>query len=199
MLHPTFFISPILFMSVRLFTHPPILFGPPTPASPLVRATNSPQVQGLLLPLMSDKAKIISSATYDFGAVDLSLYIPWLVLYSLGALGGLSTQHFSSYGVAIPLRSSSHSSSSPPPRVSELSLMVSFEHPHLHWSLASKTLQGTSTPGSCQQAPQVNSNSVFGVCRQEGFHSGVVPRWLFLQNLFHFLSLSSLWTGTFLG
>jgi hypothetical protein len=47
----------------------------------------------------------------------------------------------------------------------ELSLMVGSKHPHLHWPVA----QGTTIPGSCQQAPLDNSNSVGVVwCLQTG-------------------------------
>jgi hypothetical protein len=40
--------------------------------------------------------------------------------------------------------------SSPPPG-SQLSLMAGSKHPHLHWSGAGRTSQGTATPGSYQQ------------------------------------------------
>jgi hypothetical protein len=38
----------------------------------------------------------------------------------------------------------------------------------------------------------------FSVCRQDGSPGGAVPEWPFLKSLLHFLSLSFLWTGTFL-
>ena len=60
-------------------------------------------------------------------------------------------------------------------------------HPHLPWSVPGSTCQGTATPGSCQQASLGNGNSFrFGVCRHDGSPGGAVPRWPFLQSLFHF-------------
>jgi hypothetical protein len=50
--------------------------------------------------------------------------------------------------------------------VSELSLKVGPKHPHLHWSGADRTSQGTAIPGSCQQAPLSNSISVWVWCLQ---------------------------------
>ena len=67
--------------------------------------------------------------------------------------------------VAISLYSSSPSTNSPS-RFPELSLMGGSKHPHLHWSVAGWTSQGTGIVGSCQQVRLDHSNSVgVGVCR----------------------------------
>ena len=58
-------------------------------------------------------------------------------------------------------------------RVPEFSLMLGSKHPHLYWSLAGKTSQGTDTPGSYQQEPLVNSYSAEVWCLQTGW----IPRW----------------------
>jgi hypothetical protein len=43
------------------------------------------------------------------------------------------------------------------------------------WSVIGRTSQGTATPGSCQQLPLDNSNSVgVGVCKQDGSPCGLV-------------------------
>jgi len=90
---------------------------------------------------------------------------PWIHVYSLngglvlGALGGLVSWYCSSYGVAIPFSSLSPSPSSSL-GVPRLSLVVGCEHPHLYWSGASRTSQGTAIPGSCQQELLDISNSV---------------------------------------
>ena len=63
------------------------------------------------------------------------------------------------------------------------------KHPHLHWSVAGQTSQGTTTPASCQQEPLAHGNSVrFGVYRQDGSPGRAVPGWPFLQSLFHFFA-----------
>ena len=79
-------------------------------------------------------------------------------------LGGLASLYYF-YGVAIHLHSSRPSASSLNV-VSELSLKVGPKHPHLHWSGADRTSQGTAIPGSCQQAPLSNSISVWVWCLQ---------------------------------
>jgi hypothetical protein len=58
-----------------------------------------------------------------------------------------------------------------PPPDSPTSL--SCEHPHLHWSGAGRTSQGTVILRSCQQAPLDNSNSVKVWCLQTGW----IPMW----------------------
>jgi hypothetical protein len=81
----------------------------------------------------------------------------------------------SSYGVTIPLSSSSPSPSSPI-RIPELSLMVGSKHLHLHWSVAGWTFQVASITGSYLQVPLGTSNSVwFVVCRQDGSPCGAFP------------------------
>jgi hypothetical protein len=125
------------------------------------------------------------------------MYSPWLVVQSLGALGGLATWHCFSYGVAIPFCPFSPSASSPI-RVLTPSLMVGSTHPHLHWSVTGRTSQGIATPGSCQQVPFGNSVGL-GVCRHDGSLGSAVLRWPFLQSLLHLLSLFFLWRRTFLG
>ena len=133
-----------------------------SPASPYSGASNLHRTKGLPFHWLQTRP---SSATYVPGAMDPSLYTPWLVVKSLGALGGPANWR-SLYGVSIPC--SSRSSARFPTRVPELSLMVGFKHPHLHWSVAGQTSQRVATPGSCQQAPLGNDNSVgFGVCRQD--------------------------------
>jgi hypothetical protein len=94
------------------------------------------------------------------------LYTPWLMMQSLGTLGGPAS--WRSYGIVIPLSSSNPSAISPT-RDPELSLMVGSKHSHLHLSVAGWTSQGAATPGSSQQVPICKGNSAFGVCRQDGF------------------------------
>jgi hypothetical protein len=69
--------------------------------------------------------------------------------------------------------------------------MVGFKHPHLHWSFAGWTFQGTTTLDSCHQAPLDHSNNVdFGVCRHDGPLGGAGSHWPFLQSLLHFFFFS---------
>ncbi|EDL41692.1 mCG148474 [Mus musculus] len=60
-----------------------------------------------------------------------------------------------------------------PLRFKNRSLMVGCEHPHLYWSGAGRTSQGTAITGSCQQALLGISNSVWVWC----LHVGWIPRW----------------------
>jgi hypothetical protein len=133
---------------------------------------------------------------WNHGSLPVHSLIGILVPGSTGWFGLLML--FFQWGCNPPLCSSSSSDSSPT-GVSKLSLMVSSKKPHLHWSVAGRASQGTAIPGSSQQAPLGNSKSVgFGVCRQDGSLGGAVtdgPSF----SLFHFLSLSFFWTGTFLG
>jgi hypothetical protein len=77
------------------------------------------------------------------------------------------------------------SSATSPTRFPEFSLIVGSKHLHLPWSVAGQTSQGTTTLGSCPQAPLDHSNNVgFGVCRRDIPAGGAVPT--FLQSLFHF-------------
>jgi hypothetical protein len=76
-----------------------------------------------------------SSATYESGAMDPCRYTPWLVVYSLGELGGQVSLCCSSNGLTTPLCSPSPSASSRS-RFPELSLMVDSKHPHLHWPVS---------------------------------------------------------------
>jgi hypothetical protein len=80
-------------------------------------------------------------------------------------------------GLQFPLCSSSPSASTST-MFPELSLMVGSKHPHLHWSVSGQTYPGTTTLGSCPQAPLDPSNSAgFGVCRHDVSPSGAVPGW----------------------
>jgi hypothetical protein len=57
----------------------------------------------------------------------------------------------------------------PPTGVPELSLIIGSKHSHLLSLVASRTSQGTATPGSCQQAPLGNNNSIRVWCLQTGW------------------------------
>jgi hypothetical protein len=67
--------------------------------------------------------------------------------------------------------------------------MVGCEHPHLHWSGAGRTSQGTATPGSCQQAPW-QPQQCQGLVSADGMDPwggvGGIPGWPFFQSLLHF-------------
>jgi hypothetical protein len=95
------------------------------------------------------------------------MYTPWLVPRSSGWSGQLT-----SYGVTIPLFSSSPSSSSPT-RLFELSLMIGSKHSHLHWSCAGRNSQGRAAPVSCQQVSLGNSRSFRVWCLLTGW----IPKW----------------------
>jgi hypothetical protein len=123
---------------------------------PLIWGIKPPLNQRPPLPLCQARP---SSATYVYGAMDPSRYIPWLVVYSLRVLGGQASLCCSSSGVAVPLCFSSPSANSPT-RFHELSLMVGCKHPHLHWSVAGQTSPGTATLHSFPQVPLDHSNSV---------------------------------------
>ena len=112
--------------------------------------------------------------------MDLSLYTPWFVVQSLGALGSLASQHCSSYGVAIPLHSSS-SSPSYPLKVPKLSLMASASTLFRCW----QNLPGNSHTRVLSTRP-LGNNSVFGVCRQDVSPGGAIPRWPFFSLCFIF-------------
>jgi hypothetical protein len=78
--------------------------------------------------------------------------------------------------------------------------MFCYKHPHLYWSVSGRNSKGILTLGSCQQVPLDNSNTVRVWCLQ----TGCIPRrsshWMALLSVCApFLSLSFLWTGTFLG
>jgi hypothetical protein len=62
--------------------------------------------------------------------------------------------------------------------VPKLSLIVGSRHPYLHWSVASRTSQGTAIPCSCQQVPLDNSTSVGVWCQQTGWISRWVSPWM---------------------
>ena len=68
--------------------------------------------------------------------------------------------------------------------------MVGSKDLHLNSSFAGQTSQGTTTLGSCQQAPldQGNSGGV-GVCKHDASTGGVFPSCPFLQSLFHVFPL----------
>ena len=59
--------------------YPPTHSCPNAPASPLLWGIKPPQDQRLPLPLMSDKAILCYICIWS-GAMDPSLYIPWLVV-----------------------------------------------------------------------------------------------------------------------
>jgi hypothetical protein len=103
------------------------------------------------------------------------MYTLWLVFWSLGAMGLLVGSYcYSSYGAANPL-----SSFSPSPNSSIgiplLNPMVDCEHPHLFWSGTDRAFQGTSIPGSCQEALLgISIVSGFGGCIWDGSLGGAV-------------------------
>ena len=115
----------------------------------------SPQYQGLLLPLMSDKAILCYLCIWSHGSLPVHFLVSAQVL---GALGGPASQHCSYYGVAVPLCSSSPSPSFLS-RVPKLSLMVGCEQLHLHWSGADRTSQGDSHTRFLSEVPLSNCNS----------------------------------------
>jgi len=91
--------------------------------------------------------------------------------------------------VVLPMGLQSSPSTSSPTRLPELTPMVGSKHPHLHWSVAGQTLQGTTTPGSCHYVLDHGNSVRFGVCRQDGSLGGAVPGWPFLQPLLHLFYL----------
>jgi hypothetical protein len=65
-----------------------------------------------------------------------------------------------------------------------LSPRVGFKHQHLYWSGTGRASQGTTVPGSCQQALPGISNNVWVWCLQMGW----VPRWGSLWMVFPSIS-----------
>ena len=93
-----------------------------------------------------------SSATYAAIAMDTFMCTPWLVVQSLGALGGLAYGHCCFlYGVANPLSSFSSFSNSSIGNPT-LSPMIGCEHPPLYLSGSSRSSQEIAISGSYQQA-----------------------------------------------
>ena len=139
-----------------------------------------------------------SSATCLSGAMAPSMHTLWLVALSLGALGDPVSWYCSFRGVAVPF-----SSFSPSPSPS---IVV----PGLRWLTVSICIcigqmlveplrkQPYQTPVSKHFLVSAIVSG-FGVCRWDGSLGGTVSEWPFLQSLFYFLSLSFIWTGTFLG
>ena len=128
-------------------------------------------------------------------------YTPWLVVKSLGALSGHLSLHCSSYGVAIPLCSSSPSPELPN-QGPELSVMFCWAHPHVFSSGTTRTSQEEPYQVSvCKILLATATMSRVGVwCLQrEWMPSWSGPRMALLQSLLQYLSLSFLWTETFLG
>ena len=107
-------------------------------------------------------------------------------------LGSKASLRCYSSGVAIPPRSSNPSASSFT-RFPEFSLMVGSKHLHLHWSVAGRTSQGTTTLGCCQQEPLDHGNSVgFAICKHDVSPGEAVPSWHFLWSLPIFVSIPPL-------
>ena len=110
----------------------------------------------------------------------------------MGELGSQASLWCSSNGVAIILGYSCPSASSPR-RFPEFSLMVGSKHLHLHWSVAGRTSQGTTTLGCCQQEPLDHGNSVgFAICKHDVSPGEAVPSWHFLWSLPIFVSIPPL-------
>jgi hypothetical protein len=63
----------------------PTLSSPTTPASPCTGASNLSETKDLLSHCCQARP---SSATYVYGVIDPSRYTPWLVVCTLGELGG---------------------------------------------------------------------------------------------------------------
>jgi hypothetical protein len=112
-------------------THP---FLPYHTINPLCWSIRPPQDKVPPLPLMAEKAHFLLLIYLE------PWYTPWLVVTSLGALSGHLSLYCSSYGVAIPLCSSSPSSELPH-QGPELSVMLCWEHPHLLSSGTNRTSQ----------------------------------------------------------
>ena len=122
------------------YSHFPVLAVPYTGASSLLRTKGPSSKRCPTRPF---------SATYAAGAVGPYICTLWLVIYSLGTLGGLVDWYCcSSYGVAIPF-----SSSVPFPNSSigdpMLSPMVVCEHLPLYLSGSGRAFQETAISGSC--------------------------------------------------
>ena len=119
---------------------------------------------------------------------------PWVPPCTLLALWSSPLEHWMVRPANIVLHMGLQSSSAYPSFL-QLSLMVGSKHPHLHWSGAGKTSQGTAIPGSCHQAPLGNSNSVRVWCLQTEwilnclvlFSNNPAWAWCFnFQRLFNF-------------
>jgi hypothetical protein len=122
MCHPSF---PCFYECVPPSTH---TLPTPYPRILLSWGINLSQEQGLLLSLMTKKAILCYICSWNHGFLRVSMYFPWLVIYSLGALGVLVSSYCcSSYGAANPFCSFSpfYNSSS---RVPVISPMVGCKH-----------------------------------------------------------------------
>jgi hypothetical protein len=139
------------FASMRVLPYPPTQCS----SVPLRWGTKTPQNQGPPLTLISDKAILCYLCIWSHGSLPVHFLVSAQVL---GALGGPASQHCSSYGVAVPLCSSSPSPSFLS-RVPKLSLMVGCEQLHLHWSGADRTSQGDSHTRFLSEVPLSNCNS----------------------------------------
>lgn len=162
------------FASMRVLLHSLTHFCHTALASPYAGASSLHRNQEPPLPLKSDR---VIFCYICIGVMAPSMYTLWLVVWSLGALGGPVSWYCSSYGVAI-----SFSSFSPSPSSSigvlRLSLMVGCEYLHLYWSGVGRTSQGTAIPGSCQQVLLGISNSVGVWCLQMGWIPGWGGLWM---------------------
>jgi hypothetical protein len=90
------------------------------------------------------------------------VYSLWLVIYSLGALGGGAIKLF--HIVILPMGMQYPSAPSLLPLTLPLwsqTPMVGYEYLHLNWSGAGRTSQETAIPGSCQQVLLGISNMGF--------------------------------------
>jgi hypothetical protein len=164
-------------------THPPSC-TPPLHQSSYARASNLHRIKGL--PCHCCQARP-SSATYVSGVMDPSLCTPWLVVLSLGELGGPDSLCCSSYILlcssipsAAPLRGPWTQSDG--------------------WLQASTSALVSCLPGlprrflSTKVWPLNHSSSVrFGIHRQDGSPDGTS---FSLCSIF--LSLFLLWTASFL-
>ena len=138
-------------VSMKVLPHP-LLSS--CPGIPLLCGIEHPQAQGLLYPLMSNKA------TYDARAMGASMCTLWMVVLSPGAIGDLAklTLLLPLLGAANTLSSfSSFTNSSI--RDLMLSAMVGCKYPTLYLSYSVRVSQETAISGSLQQAlPGIHNN-----------------------------------------
>jgi hypothetical protein len=150
--HPTTFLPSLPFASVcaPLPTHPlqPHHFSIPSPMLGHQTSTR---------PRASSPINVWQSHPL------LPMYLePWIPPSTRLGWWSRPWEHWASWwGCNPPPPPSSSPLANSPTRVPELSLMIICKHPHLHWSVAGRTFQGTATPGSCQQAPL--GNKVWGL------------------------------------
>jgi hypothetical protein len=144
--------------SMRVLPHPPL---PHCPGIPLHWASSLHSTKDHSFHWCPTRP---SSATYATGVTGASMCTLWLVVKSLGALGGLVGWYCcSSYGVANPFSSFSPFPNSPigAPMPSP---MFDCKHPYLYLSVSGRASQETAISGSCQQAPLGICHSVWVWC-----------------------------------